>query len=291
MPTFYRADYASTLDLFFISNELIVEYSQKEPNSLEILDFQSDHRAVLLDINLINNVSRRQPVLVNNYRKADWKQLRNIADDGLRDVRITAERNMTTAEIDDAVTDLAETIKKATDATIPKVEIKSRGLITLSDDLLRLIQHKKKLRRRWQRMRYNHNEVQLRSEIAYISKIIKERIQIEHNAHWTQTLQNIKVNNNTFKHINSLAGSHTWSDVTTIANNVTTPREKANVLGQNFHQIHKKNLQMCDDIRSNDISDSVKTHLLGNYTLGMCSTRSNRLTHHRGSYLPFTSPV
>lgn len=259
-PTYYTPSHTSTLDFFFISNQITIIYPNQQ-NSLEILDFPSNHRAVALNIKIDDKMLKEPPIIIENFAKTNWTLFRNKVDEELLNVQVPSNYNMSTVEIDNAVDSISEAIRRTIDTVVPKMINKQRSIITLPDDLQRLIDHKNRLRRRWQRNRYDYNEFQLRSEINCLTKIIQDRIKIVHENQWTETLKNVKLNNKTFKTINRLTNRITHIQTPALEHNGTLTNDdtdKANVLAYHFEEVHKKNLDIGDPVYTNNVNQNVK---------------------------------
>lgn len=267
-PTFYRGRHRSFLDLFIISEQLNTKYADPTINALDIIDYNSDHRAVQLVLQLNGRPIKAEKQTFINFSQANWSLLKKEIERDIQFAPIFNNRNMTTNEIDSAIDSLTTTISSAVKKAIPKTEVRRNCLITLKPELIDLIAHKNRLRRQWQRNKYNYNAHLLKSEIKNIEKIISDQVIIAHSQHWTKTLQAIKLDNNTFKNINKLTARNLKSNIPTLTegnNNYTTDEEKANILASQFKRAHETT-SATNSVQQTQINNSIRQELLNNHT-------------------------
>lgn len=267
-PTCYSRTSQSHIDLFLVSETLNVDYSPALGDSLEIADFPSDHRAVVLPILVSSRPIRGKLRTFINYAKADWKALRRQVDQSV-EFLVPKNRIMNQNEIDEAVSNITSLVNDAVAVNIPSAECRQNSLIKLPQDVIDLIEHKNRLRRRWQRTRYNQGAHQLKSEINNLTKIIYDRIRIAHASHWTETLKNIKMNNNVFRNINKITARVTHKPIPTLktANgSAETSQEKAESLANHFELVHNTNVNIGDQNRTNTINADVAASFLNNHS-------------------------
>lgn len=268
-PTFYVNNYSSYLDLFIVSDKLNIQYNAATPNALEIADYNSDHRAVILNVQLTGRPLQANKTTFINFAKANWRSLKQIVEQNIQQVETFAHQNMTKDQIDTAITATSNIITDAIKQTIPLTEVHRDSLITLPKELTDLIDHKNRIRRQWQRNKYSHNAHSLKSEINNLQKIIKDQIRIAHSNHWTKTLTAIKVDNNTFKHINRLTAR---GKKNTIANlyaggvQCTSDDDKANALALHFENAHQSSLSIGDSLFTSSINNEIHSSLSNNFT-------------------------
>lgn len=251
-PTYYKGNYSSYLDVFIVSEDVDVVFPTATPNELTICDYLSDHRAVELIFSTSSVLSKAPAVQVQVLQKTNWKDFNNIIDAGINNVKLKNNENMTTQEIDIAVQDLTELITTTMDAVIPKVTINRSSDVIIPDSLLHIIEEKNRLRRRWQRRRYNHDEHALKSEIKCLEKIIKDQLRIVHTQHWQKKLSSVKLDRHTFANIRKFTKSAESSavhmlkrnDVTQTSTNDDT--EKAEILGKHYEAVHHQNENIGD---------------------------------------------
>lgn len=251
-PTYYKGNYSSYLDVFIVSEDIDVVFPTATPNELTICDYPSDHRAVELIVSTSSVLSKAPDVQVQVLQKTNWKVFNNIIDAGINNVKVKNNENMTTQEIDIAVQDLTELITTTMDAVIPKVTIKRSSDVIIPDSLLHIIEEKNRLRRRWQRRRYNHDEHALKSEIKCLEKIIKDQLRIVHTQHWQKKLSSVKLDRHTFANIRKFTKSAESSTVHMLNRNdvtqtsTTNDAEKAEILGKHYEAVHHQNENIGD---------------------------------------------
>lgn len=266
-PTFYSGNHKSFLDIFIISEPIKVLYSHG--SGLEIEDYNSDHRAVVLQCQIFGQPKRPEKHWVPDYGKANWRQLRKQVDEEIVHAPIYHQRNMTTTEIDKAIVSIENIISQSMKTAIPMIEIRQNTLLNLPAELEILIKHKNHLRRQWQRKKYCNNAHLLKSEITNITKIIKDRIKIVYAEKWTTTLQAIKLNNNTFKNINKLTKRKSQQSIHTLTINntaVTSDQDKAEALATHFESAHELTINLGNSNFTSTINTDIRTVFDSNTT-------------------------
>lgn len=214
-PTFYRENYSSHLHIFIIRDNLNVKYPVSSPGRLAILDYPSDHRAVELVLNIGCQLVKADPIIIPNYAKTNLKLFNKHIDDGLNNVTKN-HCNMTLQEIDVAIDKITNLVNTTIDEFVPKITIRNQGDIPIPDSLKHIINEKKRLRRIWQRRRYDHSAHRLRSEIKCLEKIIKDRIRIVDTDHWQNKLSEIKLDNHTFANIKKFTKNTKTNPITAL---------------------------------------------------------------------------
>lgn len=251
-PTFYRRNYTSHLDLYVISEEFNIVYPAATPNMLSILDYPSDHRAVELIIDLRSSPIRSQAIVIPNFSQTNWKLFNRTIDAGISQINVISNSNMTTAQIDTAVHEITSLINDTVNEVVPKITVRNRMPFAIPNDLQHLISEKNRLRRIWQRLRYDNNAYRLRSEINNLEKIIRDRLKILQTQHWQRALSNIKLDNHTFTNIRKFAKSNRSNIVHSLQADPTSTaltsdsKEKAEILGSHYEAVHKQNHLLGD---------------------------------------------
>lgn len=267
-PTYVNKNTSSILDLFIISNNIQITFSNRCPGYLETHDYESDHRAVEIKINTIHSVVYNDPIKIPNYRQANWKEINAQIDQNLNQIDLPSERNITSIEIDNFINQFNSIVTNAVDTHTPQITINNSSIIPLPKTTTDLILKKNNLRRKLFRNRFNNNNNQLRSTINCLKKIIKEQIYIHINKYWQQKISKIKMDNQTFKTIKNITTNRSiqmFPDLnqTTSKNNtqttitITDNKEKANLLGQHFGNVHRQNTNLGDTQFSNNINNRI----------------------------------
>lgn len=263
--TYRTNNTASILDFFIISDSLDIVRDQYISN-LDVLDFDSDHRAVVLVIRLTSRIVKTGQKLTPNYHNVDWSHFKNQLDTKIRLVQIPATRNMSESEIDHKLEELCGAIKSTMDEVIPQTKINKDNICTLPPDILDLIKNKNQLRRRWERRRLQPIAPQLKTEIRLLSKIIDERIKITRNEQFEHKLTAIKPGPSMFSQIRLLGRTkvyHTPSSITdpTTGQQATDTTEMCNILATNFENVHKQNENLGDTLFTSDVNNFVTNQL------------------------------
>lgn len=150
-PTYYNQTYSSFLDVFITSNNVKIIYPNQHVHKLGILDYPSDHRAVVLKIFPEAEIEIAMPQSILKFQETDWKLFNLILDNKLRDIHVSNHSNMTTCEIDIAIKYFTEKVNETIKNIVPTTIIRPDSQTPLPKDILDLIKYKNNLRRRWQR--------------------------------------------------------------------------------------------------------------------------------------------
>lgn len=242
IPTFRPTRGASYLDFFLISNELNINYNSQHPYFLPTLDCESDHKAVEVIISN-QDIKRSIPRTIYNFAKADIPKFHEIINNEATKINLPQNRNLKNDEITAAVEEVGKILGNAMEIGVPKITLKERGMIPLHDNILKLIQEKKKIRRRYNRTGNPLFKAQARD----ITKIIDEQIIAHTKQHSEDVFAKIKMDNNTFRQLKNLSGVNRNYDITHIEHNNVIhdkPEEIVNILANQFESVHKQNHNM-----------------------------------------------
>lgn len=283
-PTFYRQSYSSYLDIFIVTNNINIAFPVQHPSLLEILDYTSDHRAIQLMVIPDNDIEIPVKNKMFDFQKTDWKMFNSTLDAELQEVKIPNHRNMLPTEIEDAIELFTSKIRNTINKIVPTYTVNRNTQLPLPQNILKLIQYRKNLRRRWQRNRYNNFDHQLLSNIKCISKIIEEQIINFNKTYWENVLKSVKLDNNTFRNIKKFAGTfkrNTIPPLTIQGPNYTSAIsdiDKANMLGRHFEHIHLQN---------KDIGNAVHTETINKFVSDLSNNSTpNRNFNPEGSANP-----
>lgn len=258
----FRNNYAaSVLDFFIISDSLNIIRGLYNSN-LDVLDYDSDHRAVVLNTHLAGRIFKKDQQFTPNYLNVDWSHFKNQLDTNIRLVEIPESRNMSAAEIDHKLEELCGAIKTTMDEVIPQTSINKDNICTLPPDILDLIRHKNQMRRRWERRRLQPIAAQLKTEIKLLSKIIDERINITRNDQFEHKLAAIKPGARMFGQIKMLGQTKVYHSPSAIVDPVTSQQssdtvDMCNILAANFEQVHKQNDNLGDAAFTTDVNNFI----------------------------------
>lgn len=249
--TFYRGNTSSFIDLFLVTDDIQVVHKVHMPGHLQIIDFDSDHRAVELNITLNRNLLAEEPIFVKNFGSTNWMQFRTAVDHKMERVECPADRNMTAAEIDAVLSNLTTGIVEAIDETVPKIKLNKNSQIPLTPAIISLIGQKKRLQRTWYRARHTANEQMLRSQLNCLRKIVRDAIERHYEHHWRTRLRNIRLDNQTFREIKKLSGRAIRKGLPEMVDPVTLvgtndDEQKVAILARHFGAVHVKNANLGD---------------------------------------------
>lgn len=268
-PTFHQTTCHSFLDLFIITNDLIIKAEPHLQGCLKTVDYESDHCGVVLIIELNGSILKTEPTQIRSFTKVDWKKFNSKLDNGIGNISLPENKVLSSVEIESALESLNTLIFDTIENVIPKVSVLNPLLPPLPPETLALIKHKKTLRHRWRNHGYRHDDYQIRSEITCLSKIIKDRVKRHHTELWENRLKTVKLNNDTFKNIRALSGGHRKAAFSPeLINPQTNLREtdnceKANILGAHFEAVHLKNQRLGDPVFTEE-AEVLSTQILHN---------------------------
>lgn len=271
-PSFRRNNYSSVLDLFLISASLNIVRSTNQ-SGLQVLDYDSDHHAVSLIVNLNARLKRQCPRTVLNFRDVNWSHFKNQLTSTISTVHIPASRNLNPSEIDAKLNEITSCIRRVMSETIPSITIQKDNIAVLPQDILDLIAQKKCMRRRWERARHSPDANRLRTEVKLLAKIIDERIKLFRNAQWTNTLSMIKPGPETFKKVKSLSnpGGMCLNVPKSMLNPDTGSSDSrkediAQILGNHFERVHKQNASLSSAAFTNQVNTDTSNRYNNNFS-------------------------
>lgn len=261
--TYRRGTYTSVLDFFIIHATLDIRRCNNYPNHLEALDFDSDHRAVKLEIELSSRIQKQDRNEVMNYANTDWSHFKNHISASIENIHIPTTRNLNPDEIDAKLAELTTAIKSSINTVIPKMTIQKDNMLQLPPDVIDLIRQKKNMRRRWERIRLCQAGNQLKTEIKILSKIIDERIRQVTTEKWSLTLSSIKMGPTAFRTIKKMCNMNPPDAPKQIIDpNTGFPTANqdqiANLIGINFERVHHQNILMGSSHFTNEVNQLVK---------------------------------
>lgn len=261
LPTFRRGTHSSVIDFFIVCATLKIS-RDTYINHLDTVDYDSDHQAIKLTIELHCRLKKQSQRSVFNYAGADWSHFKNQLDANIAQVHIPSNRNLTPAEIDAKLLEINAAITCSMTESIPKKSLQTGNIKNLPTDILDLINNKKSMRRRWSRIRFRADGPQLQAEIRLLTKIIDDRIRIFCSNSWTTTLKNIKPNPQAFKKVKSLCSlnrMHVPKEIIDPADGSRKSRttDIANILSSNFEKVHLQNYTLGDPAFTSEVNNYV----------------------------------
>lgn len=142
-PTCIRANSESFIDLFMIDDGINVCFGPNN-DKLTTLDFDSDHRAVVLNISLYSKISQNERGKIFNWNKGDYIGMSRLIDERLSELYLPIAANIENNQIDSAVEKINEIFTSSIQLCVPTIEIERNTLIKLSSQSRMLLTKKKK---------------------------------------------------------------------------------------------------------------------------------------------------
>ena len=212
------------------------------------------------------------PIYIKDYSLANWSDFRNQTNNDLAVINIPSNRNLSIDEIDSFVLCLTQKIQSADSDHIPLREINSNNFV-MNNDLVKIIKHKNKIRRRIFLNPLAHNTQNLKSQVKCLNKIIHDQISTLRDSYLQNRLNIIKKDRNVFQNINRISNRKPFAEIPdlyestpTSANTndirmVSNPSEKTNLLGKYFEKVHKKNDHLGNPQITSEINNNISNLL------------------------------
>lgn len=256
--TYTNGRQTTIIDLFVTSSSINVTST-----NAHVIDYDSDHRAIHINVLLTSRPLRNNPPTFLNYKAVNWDSFKTQLNRRVAHINIPDDNNLPSAVIDEKLQQITCAIQSTIDTIVPKTTMNRSNTITLPADILDNIRYKKYLRRRYQRNRLTAEGPLLKTQIRLLTQLIDGKINSLRNKNFNETLANIRVNNNTFKSIKALSGR---SKLTTISRIITTNNgtatnsaDIANLLGQHFEQTHLINSTHGDPVFTQLVNHQIAT--------------------------------
>lgn len=240
LPSRFDAYSHSFIDLFLITKN--IKTIPLDLNRLDSADFDSDHRAIVLNIE-IPLLETIQPIFIKNYAKANWKELSRLLSSELPNLYPPTDRNLTNPEIEAAIVSLNKAVVDAIELHVPNIKLNLSTLICLNDLTLSLIKRKKLIRRRWFNGGRSNNL--LKSLINRLSTLIEEMINLQYAKNLEKILINIKPGPKLFNDIKKVSNYKKHK----FAINIEGCRdegESAEALAEYFEQVYNNSPAACE---------------------------------------------
>lgn len=258
----YRNNTSSSVIDFFIISDSFNITRRAYNNCLNVLDFDSDHRAVIININLSHHLQTKTLQRINNYHGVNWSHFKNQLDSRIRSLHIPADRNMCPDEIDSKVAEVCAAITDTMSDVIPTSTVNRDNIIVLPPDILDLLRQKKSMRRRWERLRLRPIAAQLKTEIKLLTQIINQRITITRNAQWSNKLSSIQPGPSMFRKIKSFSQPITSYAPKSMLHpdtgaNITQTADIANILAAGFEKVHTQNDSLGNAVFTTEVNNLI----------------------------------
>lgn len=266
-PSRHSNESHSYLDLFLVSCSLNIIYPVGFSNHLKTVPFESDHDAVLLTIALHYDTIPFEPIIINDFAHTNWTTFNQKIEDGLSNILLICDRKLTNDEIDELLLKVTELLQNTIGTEVPKTTIKQAGQIPLPKKIVLVLKYKNKLRRIWHRNKYKHTDLTLISQIKCLNIMIKKLISNHYNSYYETKLSNIRPDNNLYKNLKKFSGfkmNEKFSDSLKSGDNnqLFSPQEKVNGLGQHFENVHKRTSKQGDAEFSESIGNVIKNEFI-----------------------------
>lgn len=234
IPSRFNNTSLSFIDLFLISNNLKI--LPINTFRLDAIDYLSDHRAVVLTVEL-PRIILKSPTFILDYSRANWKGLSSELDRELPGLSPPIDRVVTNDEVDNYIRLLNDKVTCAINNNIPKIKMNFTSLICLNEITLKCIRDKKIFRRRWFRSGRGNNL--LKSLIDRLTTIISQLINGLYSENLKKKLLAIKPGPKLFQDIKRIAGSN-MSKYNFCIQGCNDEAESAEALATYFEAIHNE---------------------------------------------------
>lgn len=236
-PTRVTASTRSFIDVFMKTSGLRLADSARDYRGLETLDFDSDHRAVLLETTDID-IEECRPKEIFDFGSLRIRALNDTLTEGLREYELPTTRIVTKDEVDRAIEGMDTAFSEAMNSSMKRIRPYKGTLRSLPEDIVNLINRKKTLRRRRHRIIDQQEASTLGAIIKNLGNIIAQRIARFEEESYIRMLEGIKPNNEMFRKLKSISGARRRNRIKNLieesGNQVTTDEGKANVIADEF---------------------------------------------------------
>lgn len=223
----------SFIDVILTTPGLVLANWRQAREGLDTLDYDSDHKAVMIEV-VVERLERHTPTQVFNYKGIRVGEFNNMLSEGLMDSALPKDRNVTNAEIDDAVEAMTNGFTQAMEHNIPKFRPRNGFLPELPPDILHLIAQKKTLRRRRYRILDYQESISIKTQIKLLDRLIQQRIGKFERENFLKLLNGVSNNHEMFRQVKLFNGSRKKKAIGDLVDSqgrvVTSEMEKANMM-------------------------------------------------------------
>ena len=240
-PTFPRA--GSFLDLCIADCRLA--FPRLINNKLPISRYDSDHKAIILNVILPAEVHCIPPVLSPNikiYKKTNWKKFNKTLTSKYTDV-FPDDRNLSNAEIDRSIAYLTKIINETIEDTVPRpkkcdsmVKYVNRKIASLHKKksfILTQIKNCKRGNHQWMA----ESVASLQLTLNSVNAAIKKEFAIASKVYWANAAKEVnhRVTEDFFPKLNRLfrPHEHKFTNIITVADNKANIINRANLNASN----------------------------------------------------------
>jgi hypothetical protein len=231
----------STIDLFLHKN--INNYTR----ATALQELNSDHNPVQIKIDKIPPEDVTKTVI--SYKNTNWGNFRKTLD---RKIKINNNIN-SIAELDTEIKKYTKAIEESRKAHSQTIKINTQK-IQLPETITNLIKNRNKLRKTQQRT----GQQALATQLKTLNNNIKHQIADYKNNKWNETLQKATTRDNSIWKLAKTFSKRRQKipPLTTTDIEAVTDAQKAEVLAQHFHKIHKN-----DDTQNTNEQNDIQTRI------------------------------
>ncbi|XP_068988900.1 uncharacterized protein [Bombus flavifrons] len=184
-------------------------------NTLKTLDYDSDHNALVFQINkntsdfLILETQTETPRY--NYKKVDWKKFQNLLEQNC-DLKIYNNVNLTNRQIDSFIDEIEKHTQIALQKSVPNIKQKNSCVPYINNKIKELQRDKSYILPKINNIKYDYSydkreELEFLKYLLYkIKAHLKQEFANSINHYWTNKIKNISKNDtaNMFPQINQI---------------------------------------------------------------------------------------
>ena len=166
-PTYTTAN--TVLDLCLIDVRITV--NNLKNNKVKTADFDSDHKALIIDIFLNNKVDDESNQKIHRclFKKTKWGKFATHLHNNLN-MNLPDNRNLSTTEIDNAISHITSKIQQSIESVVPKYKPQSNTLLYVNSKIKKMRAQKSKLITILNRNRQNN----IHTNTRYIKTLIED---------------------------------------------------------------------------------------------------------------------
>lgn len=202
IPTRPNCRSGSFIDVFLRTPGLPLENDNRFAKAY---DYESDHRSIEVVL-ILDELASREVRTFLNFDRMNINRFKGRIRDGLSNIPLPIDRNVSIQEIDTAVENLESVFRVAIDDSVPKLKARSLALGNLPPRILRFIRERKRICRILRRSNDPSRFASLRSDINNLDRIIEDSIRIFERERYQSFLEGIRVDNRTFSQVKAAAG-------------------------------------------------------------------------------------
>ncbi|XP_044578967.1 uncharacterized protein LOC123261439 [Cotesia glomerata] len=251
-PTFTSKGSESYLDLCIADSRLnLVNLIN---NKLKKLNYDSDHRGILIDLNLQKLEINSQSVESHTsslYKKTKWKKFTKHINDNYS-IEIPHDRNLNIAEIDEYIEQLNEAIITSIEKIVPKNTAQPKNNYYITNRLVKLHKQKSQL------LTLLHKEKKSNTANHHLIKNIKIKIEAIRSKIQLEIKANIE---NHWEKICKKVNHRDHTKFFPIINKVFRPRERSHMPNLSIKEENSHLIDRCD-IKKDDLNKTNNEYII-----------------------------